>query len=188
LKGVGEEELWQVVHPRLRHEFPPLNTLDALRHNLPVPTEPLLGRENEIAAWQELLTGHESKPLLTLTWHGRHGQNARCATISRKLCGQLQDGVWWVELEQACNAEDMISRIVSVLRFSLQSHVPVREQLHNYFRERQMLLVLDNTEQISDAPLVVRDLLARLLSVGAGHNAPFAGAAQRNLSRSARFT
>src|SRR5207248_65145 len=44
LRGVGEETLWQVHYPQLRRGFPPLNTLDPERHNLPLPVTPFVGR------------------------------------------------------------------------------------------------------------------------------------------------
>lgn len=47
LKGVGEEHLWQLCHPNLRREFPPLSTLSPERHNLPPLSTPLVGREEQ---------------------------------------------------------------------------------------------------------------------------------------------
>src|SRR3712207_3212202 len=38
------ERIYQLVHPDLRSDFPPLRSLDARPHNLPIPATALLGR------------------------------------------------------------------------------------------------------------------------------------------------
>ena len=56
LKDLGRpERVWQLVHPDLRAEFPPLLSLDAFRHNLPLQLSPLIGRRPEIAELVGLL-------------------------------------------------------------------------------------------------------------------------------------
>ena len=66
LKDLGRpEHIWQVVHPDLPSTFPPLRSLDAFHHNLPVQLTPLIGREAEIAEVCGLLLGGER--LVTLT-------------------------------------------------------------------------------------------------------------------------
>ena len=55
LKDLGRaERVWQLGHPDLRAEFPPLMSLDAYRQNLPLQLSPLIGRRAEIAE----LVGH----------------------------------------------------------------------------------------------------------------------------------
>src|SRR5207245_11242273 len=61
------ERVFQVVHPDLPSAFPPLRSLDAHRHNLPVALTPFVGRERELAELEALLsTGR----LATLTGVG----------------------------------------------------------------------------------------------------------------------
>lgn len=47
------------MHPDLEREFPPLRSLDAFRHNLPLQLSPLIGRGPEIAAVVDLLSALE---------------------------------------------------------------------------------------------------------------------------------
>ena len=42
------EEVFQLCHPALRQDFPPLNTPGHLPHNLPTHPTPFLGREREV--------------------------------------------------------------------------------------------------------------------------------------------
>jgi predicted ATPase/class 3 adenylate cyclase len=162
LKGIGEEQIWQVCHPQLPREFPPLATLNPQRHNLPMPPSPLIGRETEVAQWHELLRRPTTR-LLTLCAFGGMGKT-RAALQLAEVCASenaewTKNGVWWVELDEARSADAMMARIAANVRLRVESGLPLKEQLWNFLRERSLLLVLDNTEQIADAGKVVNEIL-----------------------------
>lgn len=159
LKGVGEESLWQVTHPELPERFPPLKTMAGARHNLPVPHTTFVGRDEEISGWSELLRSPEVR-LLSLLGFGGQGKTRLGLQLAETVVEHFADGVWWVELEEARDSGAMIDRIAHELRIHLQPQPTVREQVFNFHRDRELLLVLDNTEQIPDAGKVVSDLLA----------------------------
>src|SRR3954452_19024554 len=52
---IRPERVFQVVMPGLCAEFPPLVSLDARPHNLPLQVTPLLGREQDVQAVRSLL-------------------------------------------------------------------------------------------------------------------------------------
>ncbi|HEX8833517.1 MAG TPA: NB-ARC domain-containing protein, partial [Abditibacteriaceae bacterium] len=148
------------------HAFPPLNTLDPLRHNLPVPVGPHIGRDDEISAWRALICppGNDEMSrtgarLLTLTGMGGLGKTRAALQLAELCIGNFADGVWWIALDEVRDGEAVFDRIAAALRLSLSANSSVREQVIAYLRERQILLVLDNTEQISDAPDAVTHLL-----------------------------
>src|SRR5262249_42898684 len=65
------EHVFQLTHPELPGEFPPLRSLDALPNNLPRQLTSFIGREQEMAEVKELLSGTS---LLTLTGAGGCGK------------------------------------------------------------------------------------------------------------------
>ena len=72
LKDLGRpERVWQMTHPELRSQFPPLLSLNAFRHNLPVQLSPLIGRRREIT---EVIGLVEGERLVTLTGAGGVGK------------------------------------------------------------------------------------------------------------------
>lgn len=163
LKGVGEERLWQVTAPGLLDEFRPVNTMTARRHNLPLPLTPFLGREKE---WQECkatLLEPETR-LLTITGFGGMGKTRLAQRIAEECYDDFADGVWWVPLENAVTGDDMVQRIAEQLVKNLKPQPSVREQLWNFYRDRELLLVLDNLEQIP--PSEVAQVLIGLLNAG----------------------
>jgi predicted ATPase/class 3 adenylate cyclase len=158
LKGVGQEMLWQVCHPRLPRDFPPLRTLDQRRHNLPLPMTPFIGRAEELLEWGAVLRDRAHR-IVTLAGFGGLGKTRTALQLAELCLDQFPGGAWWVALEEARTADAMVERIAHSLHLALQPHPSAAEQLRDYLRERDLLLVLDNTEQIQEAAAVVQDLV-----------------------------
>ena len=96
LKDLGRpERVWQLVHPDLPKDFPPLVSLDAFVHNLPLQLSPLIGRGSEIAELLSVLAGER---LLTLTGSGGVGKTRLALAVGAELVGTFPGGVWFVEL------------------------------------------------------------------------------------------
>jgi class 3 adenylate cyclase len=96
LKDLGQpERIFQVVHPELAREFPPLRSLDTFTTNLPAQRTSFLGRERELEAIKDALA--ESR-LVTLTGVGGVGKTRLAVQVAAELVGAFPDGVWLVEL------------------------------------------------------------------------------------------
>lgn len=160
LRGLDNpEHLWEMRHPDLpKHHFAPLRTLDALHTNLPLYSTSFVGREQDLAELKSLLTRPATR-LLTLVGFGGMGKTRTALQLAESCSYEFPDGVWWIELEAARDAQGMRQRIAYHLGLQLQPHTSVRHQLLAYVRSRHLLLVLDNTEQIADAGLVIQELL-----------------------------
>ncbi len=163
LKGVGEENLWQVLHPELPADFPPLRTLNPERHNLPLPPTAFIGRETQIAEWRALLTGKTGgapgSRLVTLKGFGGMGKTRSALEIAEGCVETFPDGVWWIALDAAFTPDDLFAELARSLHLSLLPQPSVREQALQFLRERRCLLVLDNLEQMPDAATAVQTIL-----------------------------
>jgi predicted ATPase/class 3 adenylate cyclase len=159
LKGVGEERLYQLLHPDLLTDFRPLATLNPERHNLPLSMTPYIGRETEIEEWLELLL-RPSTRLLTITGFGGLGKTRSAQQLAELSVDHFPDGVWWVEAEEANTGEEMARRIADALLITLQPSTPIKEQLGQAVRGKKVLLVLDNMEQVKDPATFIKDMLA----------------------------
>jgi class 3 adenylate cyclase len=87
------EHIFELLVDGLPACFPPLKTLEGLRHNLPIQRTPLIGREREVAALVDLLRRPEVG-LVTLTGPGAPARRASaspsppsCSTILRRALG-----------------------------------------------------------------------------------------------------
>ena len=95
------EHLFQVVLPDLPADFPPLRTLDAVPHNLPLQLTSFVGRERELAEVAGLLG---TQRLLTLTGPGGTGKTRLALQAAAEAIEGYPDGVWFVDLAPLADA------------------------------------------------------------------------------------
>jgi predicted ATPase/class 3 adenylate cyclase len=157
LKDLAQpEHLFQLEIDGLAGEFPPLRTLDARPNNLPAQLSSFVGREAEIAAVGDLL---ERTRLITLTGPGGTGKTRLALQIAAKRLSRYADGVFFVELAAISDPGLVPSAVASALDVREITDQPLDETLKSALRDREMLLVLDNFEQVVDAAPLTTELL-----------------------------
>jgi predicted ATPase/class 3 adenylate cyclase len=152
------EQIFQLVAPDLPSEFPPLHTLAGDRTNLSAQPTTLIGREREGADVAALLRANVR--LVTLTGPGGVGKTRLSLHVAAELLDEFADGVWFVNLAPISTPELVVPAIAQVLDVRETGGQPLRELLKRFLREKQLLLLLDNFEQVLDASLLVAELLA----------------------------
>jgi len=155
-----KSHLFQLVIDSLLADFPPLLTLDAHPHNLPVQPTPLIGREREVAAVQQLLL-REDVRLLTLTGPGGSGKTRLGLHVAAELSDHFTDGIYFVNLAPISDAELVVPTMAQTLGVKESPTRSMVEQLQAFLQEKLLLLVLDNFEQVVSAAPRLSDLLAR---------------------------
>jgi predicted ATPase/DNA-binding CsgD family transcriptional regulator len=122
--------------------------------NLAPPRSPLIGREYELAAVQQLLL-QEQVGLLTLTGPGGIGKTRLALQVAAHLLDHFVDGVYFVALAPISDPDLVSAAIAQSLGVREAAGRSLQGSLHDYLRDKQLLLVLDNFEQVvAAAPLV----------------------------------
>src|SRR5215217_881535 len=152
------ERVFQLVSPDMPSEFPPLRTLDAYRNNLPLQPTPLVGREKEVAEVRDLLRQGETR-LLTLNGPGGIGKTRLALQAAADLLDDFPDGTFFVPLATLTDAELLLPAVAETLGVRETGDQPLGETLKDYLRERHLLLLLDNFEQVLGAAPAVTELL-----------------------------
>jgi predicted ATPase len=129
---------------------------------LPAPATPLVGRERETAAVEDLVI-REGVRLVTLTGPGGVGKSRLMVEAARRLGPRFADGVRLVELASVPSADLVPAAIAAGLGLSTSAG-QMTTDLESYLRARRLLLVLDNFEQVIGAA----PLLAELLTAAPG--------------------
>jgi predicted ATPase len=157
LRDLGEHRLKDLTAPERIYQlgggdFPALKSLN--QSNLPVQPTPLVGREHELREIGELL---HSCRLLTLTGAGGSGKTRLALQAAAEVVDEFPDGVWFVPLASLTDPQLVESAIAEI--------VGAREDLADFLRGRQLLLLLDNLEQLlPELAPIVASLDARILA------------------------
>ncbi len=139
------EKLFQVLHPDLPAQFPPLKSLDAFPNNLPRQLTGFIGREREMAEVQRLLT---TTCLLTLTGTGGAGKTRLALQIAADVLEGYPDGVWLAELAALSDPALVPQIVATALGVREVPGQPMLETLLHYLQRKKLLLVLDNCEHL----------------------------------------
>lgn len=112
----------------------------------PSPT-PFVGREQELAEIAELIADPDCR-LVTLFGPGGIGKTRLALQVAVDHLGVFQDGVAFVSLAGVEAAAHVVPAISSALGLATSGDQDIEEQLLNYLRQKELLLVLDNLEHI----------------------------------------
>jgi predicted ATPase/class 3 adenylate cyclase len=158
LRDLRPEPVYQLVAPDLPADFPPLKTLDRHPHNLPAQSTVLIGREEAIASVCAVLTRADVR-LVTLTGPGGTGKTRLALQAAEQLLEQFSDGVWFVNLAPISDPSLVAATIAQALSVHSSGAQPLLDRLKEYLREKHILLLLDNFEQVVEAAPLVGELL-----------------------------
>lgn len=158
LKDLADaEQIAQVVVPGLPNSFGPLRSLDVVRHDLPIQLTSFVGREQELAELDDLLS---SARLVTLIGPGGSGKTRLALEGASHGIDRYRDGAWFVDLAPLTSPDQVPLAVAGHLGVSGQSGRPTEDVLVDYLADRELQLVLDNCEHLVDK---VSQLVAGLL-------------------------
>ena len=150
--------LFQLVIIGLPSDFPSLKTLNSRPNNLPVQLTRFIGREQESKAVQDLLK-REDVRLLTLTGPGGTGKTRMALQVAAELSERFDDGVYIVNLAPIIDPTLVMPTIAQTLDVKETAGQSLLNLLREFLREKHLLLLLDNFEQVVGASVQVADLL-----------------------------
>ncbi|WP_434316887.1 DUF4062 domain-containing protein [Leifsonia sp. P73] len=125
---------------------------------LPSPLTGLVGRERDIAAIHGMLAA--GTRFVTLVGPGGIGKSRLAIAAARASAPDFEDGSVFVDLSAVHDPDRVPSRIAQSLGVRDTGDAPIMENLATALRERSILLVLDNFEQVVEAAPALTTLLA----------------------------
>ncbi len=154
LRDLNEpERVWQVVHPGLAEQFPPVRGLDAYSNNLPAQRSSLIGRDHDVVRTIALVRQHR---IVTLTGVGGVGKTRLALQTAADLLPSFT-AVWFVELASVADADDVADAVaLTVGAAAVADPLPATVAL---LAGEPTLLVLDNCEHVVDSAAGVIDAL-----------------------------
>src|SRR5262245_52082632 len=123
-----------------------------------------VGRANELSAITARLLNPECR-LLTLPCLGGCGKTRLAIEVANTLAAQFPQGALFAALQPIPRADLLASAIGHTVGLTSYGEAEPHEQLLAYFRDKTLLLILDNFEHLLDGAMFVSDLLAAAAGV-----------------------
>lgn len=160
---IEPERVFQVVASEppwsLPSEFPPLRTRRAQTSNLPTSPVPFVGRERMLDEVTSAVTTGSSR-VTTLLGPGGIGKTRLSLRVAERVQHRFVDGVFFVDLAAVTEPHLALSAIAAALD-SGDEVSGAADGLAQWLRDRELLLVLDNLEQVIDVAADIAQLLAQ---------------------------
>jgi predicted ATPase/class 3 adenylate cyclase len=133
----------------------PLRTLEP-PSNLPAQVTELVGRAAEIERLREVLAGNR---IVTLTGPGGSGKTRLALGVAHAVRDRFPHGSWFVDLAAVRDVDLLESAIAATLGLRESADRAMGDALRAHLRDRTVLLLLDNLEQLlPDAAEIVAAL------------------------------
>ncbi len=159
LRDLAEPELiYQLTHPGLPADFPPLVTVAERAGNLPLPVSSFIGREREL---EQAAAALGRGRVVTLTGPGGVGKTRLAVQAAAQAAPRFEDGAWLAELAPVRDPARVDDAVAAVFWVTARAGQGVAEVLAELLRGKQLLLVLDNCEHLLDAAAALAGSLAR---------------------------
>jgi tetratricopeptide (TPR) repeat protein len=153
--------LWQQIKDNTLTAAPLRPTRTEI-HNFPTPQTPFIGRQQEIDQIITKLADPDCR-VLSLLGPGGMGKTRLSLEVGRQLGSGLRlyrDGVFFISLLNVTNRDQMAATIAQRLGLRLEEQTTPRSQLLAYLRNKEMLLVFDNFEQIREGATLVAEIVS----------------------------
>ncbi|MDR6904933.1 putative ATPase [Agromyces sp. 3263] len=126
--------------------------------SLPAALTALIGRDRELEAVVDLLSDDDVR-LVTLTGPGGIGKSRLSLDAANRLRDRFTGGIAFVDLSPVTDPAQVAVAIANALGVIDVGDGTLDEKLRMAVRDRRMLLLLDNVEQVVEAAPTIRSLL-----------------------------
>jgi serine/threonine protein kinase/predicted ATPase len=137
------------------------------KHNLPVQITPFVGRENELGQLANLLA-EPAMRLLTILAPGGMGKTRLALEVGQAILrtgtqklntSSFVDGVFFVSLAPLASGENIVPAVAEAVSFQFYAGGDPKQQLLDFFREKRILLLMDNCEHVLEGVNTITDIL-----------------------------
>src|SRR5947207_982900 len=146
LRDLAESEhVFQLAHPKLRSDFPPLKSLSNFQQNLPIQLTSFVGRVREQQTVRALIEKHR---VVTLVGAGGCGKTRLAIQVGADVLENFPDGVRFVDLAPVTGMGLVMDAIATVIGAKIEAELNAADALASALEGTQTLIILDNCEHV----------------------------------------
>ena len=146
LRDLSESEhVFQLSHPKLRTDFPPLKSLSNFQQNLPIQLTSFIGRVGEQQAVRALIEKHR---VVTLVGAGGCGKTRLAIQVGADVLENFPNGVRFVDLAPLTGVGLVVDAIAAVIGAKIEAELNATDSLVRALEGTQTLIILDNCEHV----------------------------------------
>lgn len=127
-------------------------------HHIPTAPTAFVGREAELSELATLINDPAIR-LITILGPGGMGKTRIAISTAEQHLQAFPDGVFFIELAGVEDPNRIVASIADELDFTFSGKEEPKADLLNFLAEKNMLLVLDNFEHLTDGASLVSDIL-----------------------------
>jgi DNA-binding SARP family transcriptional activator/predicted ATPase len=146
------------LRDKIRGQDPKAGISAQRRDNLPAFLTPLVGRQRELAELQDQLSSPGCR-LLTILGPGGSGKSRLALEAARLMRNSFPQGLVFVPLNPVQSVDSILGALLEALDLTPIEQEDPADQLINYLRGKQILLVLDGFEHLLAGSALVLKLL-----------------------------
>ncbi|HTB23161.1 MAG TPA: tetratricopeptide repeat protein [bacterium] len=153
------QHIFGLEHPSLKlHEFPPLKSLSNRPNNLPEQLSAFVGRARELKEIAGLVAGSHSR-LITLLGGGGMGKSRLAVQAGLDNLEAFKHGAYLADLRGKGAPDQLPLRILEALKVGVYRQKDPKEQLLEYLKDKNLLLILDSCEDLGGGAGLISEIL-----------------------------
>jgi predicted ATPase/DNA-binding SARP family transcriptional activator len=117
------------------------------RNQLPKPTTPFVGREAELMDLSRLMQDPATR-LITVTAPGGMGKTRFVIEAATRNASMFRDGVFFAACLSVTSPDRILFAVADALSFAFFGQREPKEQLLEFLRDKELLVVVDNLEHL----------------------------------------
>jgi predicted ATPase/Tfp pilus assembly protein PilF len=148
--------LFDPTEPRLGHEA--AGPVPVVVHRLPPQSTPFVGRERDLRELQSLIATPTCR-LITICGPGGVGKTRFALQGALAAADTFEHGAAFVPLNDLSDGKPLVATIAERLGLPLSGRGDARAELLAYLREKQLLVVMDNFEHLTESSALLAEML-----------------------------
>lgn len=142
---------------------------DSRINGIPQHLTPIIGRNREVSKAVELLQSPNCR-LLNVVGIGGSGKTRLAVEVAHQSSSNFEHGAAFIELDEENSTDLVLNTIAKAIGLTFYSGGNFKQQIYDFLREKAMLIVIDNVDQL-DEQQIINDILeaapdVKLISTG----------------------